>query len=791
MELVRKFEQLDKNDVELSGGKGASLGEMTAAGIPVPPGFVILSSSFEQFLKETDLNVEIDSILGTVNHNEIHTVEHASKEIQSLILAAEMPADIKTEIIKYFSELNVEYVAVRSSATAEDSSAAAWAGQLDSFLNTTENILLENVKKCWASLFTPRAIFYRFEKELHKQKISVAVVVQKMVDSEKSGIAFSVHPVTEDKNQLIIEAGFGLGEAIVSGSVTPDSYVVTKNPKEVLDINISNQTKALFRAEGGGNEWKDLGDEGLTQVLTTAQILELSELVLKIENHYGFPCDIEWAFEQGQFYITQSRPITTLLNSKNAGSENSFDRWIIQNKLDFLYKANYDLFTIDLYYQTSLINKSLIGSQDTDYVIFSEKGEAAAYYPVKQENTLKLFDDTILQEVIGRSESAKNKFQIFVQKYTGVNLETVNLVEFFDDYCSVYIDLVACFRTTRPVYVDALVEKLKAILIELGAKPEVLSYLLVSENDDDIRLEQADWIAILKDGDVSKDKFKQYIEKYPWLFPSEYDFDNAVKKLTTRYDSDAINSSDKVKEGEVFLKELNSSLAKKKEYLDTCTQAEVKHLTELISNLSDFRTFFKLTLGGIVLTFSELLKQISFKANLEPEIFYNAYTIEDIRELLQNHKLLEADRVKQRNEYYVYIVKNLKNEITSDLEYSNILKKHFSSGKKSYILGASASTGLVTGVARVLSNKEVKNLTEESLKGKILVTTMTDPSIMPFIRNCLAFVTDEGGLTSHAAIVSRELNIPCIVGTKNGTEVIKDGDTIEVDADNGIVKILK
>src|SRR3989344_5368107 len=224
MELLRDFKNISKSDVALAGGKGASLGEMTKAGIPVPSGFVILSSAFEKFLEETDLNVEIDAALNLVNHKEIHTVENASAKIEALILEAAMPKDIADEIKEFFKRLDSKYVAVRSSATAEDSASAAWAGQLESYLNTTEDILLENVKKCWASLFTPRAIFYRFEKDLHKQKISVAVVVQKMVESEISGIAFSVHPITQDRNQLIIEAGFGLGEAIVSGQITPDSY---------------------------------------------------------------------------------------------------------------------------------------------------------------------------------------------------------------------------------------------------------------------------------------------------------------------------------------------------------------------------------------------------------------------------------------------------------------------------------------------------------------------------------------------------------------------------------------
>jgi len=227
-ELTRTFDGLSSGDTDIAGGKGASLGEMTQAGIPVPPGFVVLTDAFERFLDETDLRQEVRALLAKVDDDAVHTAERASEQIQNLIKRAEMPEDIKTAIQKAFGELDATYVAVRSSATAEDGAENAWAGQLDSFLNTTDETLLENVKNCWASLFTPRAIFYRIEKGLKESHVSVAVVVQKMVESDNSGIAFSVHPVTEDYNQLIIEAGFGLGEAIVSGSITPDSYVVEK-----------------------------------------------------------------------------------------------------------------------------------------------------------------------------------------------------------------------------------------------------------------------------------------------------------------------------------------------------------------------------------------------------------------------------------------------------------------------------------------------------------------------------------------------------------------------------------
>lgn len=313
MQYVVPFTELSKDHVDIAGGKGASLGEMTQAGIPVPPGFVVTAPAFDRFIEETDLNVEINAILGKVNVQEIHTIENASQQIHALILNVAFPEDLGKSIIESFHGLNAEYVAVRSSATAEDGAEAAWAGQLESYLNTNEENLLTNVRRCWASLFTPRAIFYRFEKGFSKTHVSVAVVVQVMVQSEISGIAFSVHPVTQDYNQMIIEAGWGLGEAVVSGQITPDSYVLEKEPRNILDINIADQERMMVRKSEGGNEWVDVEDnKKAVQKLSGRQIVELSDVIVRIEKHYGFPCDIEWAMQNSTIYVVQSRPITTL-----------------------------------------------------------------------------------------------------------------------------------------------------------------------------------------------------------------------------------------------------------------------------------------------------------------------------------------------------------------------------------------------------------------------------------------------------------------------------------------------
>lgn len=312
MNYILPFSKIGKDNADLAGGKGASLGEMTKAGIPVPPGFVILADTFREVIKTNNLDDKIAEILKLVKVEDTESVDEASKKIRGLIAKAKTPEDIESEILKNFDELKTVHVAVRSSATAEDSSSASWAGELETYLNTTRENLLETVKKCWSSLFTPRAIFYRIEKKMQDEDVAVAVVVQKMVESEISGVAFTVHPVTKDPNSMVIEAGWGLGEAIVGGQITPDTYSIDKKNMKIADVYQSEQEMMIVREGKETNEATVPSEKKNKQKLSENQILELAGICIKIEKHYGKPQDIEWAYKNNKFYIVQSRPITTL-----------------------------------------------------------------------------------------------------------------------------------------------------------------------------------------------------------------------------------------------------------------------------------------------------------------------------------------------------------------------------------------------------------------------------------------------------------------------------------------------
>lgn len=319
--FIKHFHDLSKKDVKIAGGKGASLGEMSKHFVGhVPAGFVVTADAYQHFISSSTIEAEIKAEFAKVNAEDINSVEGASVRLRTLIESEEMPQEIAREITAAFGQLKAKFVAVRSSATAEDSKIASFAGELDSFLYTTEKELLNNVRKCWGSLFTPRAIFYRFEKKLHGADIAVAVVVQKMIASRVSGIAFTVHPVTQDKNQMIIEAAWGLGEAIVGGMVTPDSYVVRKSQnsnlksKNILEIHQSEQEKKIVHApKGGTKEVKVPAGERTARKLSDEQVLKIAQLCQKVEEHYKMPMDIEFALDdEGNIWLLQARPITTL-----------------------------------------------------------------------------------------------------------------------------------------------------------------------------------------------------------------------------------------------------------------------------------------------------------------------------------------------------------------------------------------------------------------------------------------------------------------------------------------------
>ncbi len=675
MKYVRIFKEIDKHHVLEAGGKGASLGELLKAGIPVPKGFVITSRAFDIFIKESALDTEIEAALDKVDTREMHTVENASERIHALIEKEDLPENLKKEIAESFRKLGTKYVAVRSSATAEDSDIAAWAGQLETYLNTTEKTLIEKVKKCWASLFSPRAIFYRFEKGFHKQKVSVAVVVQAMIESEKSGIAFSVHPVTQDKNQLIIEAGFGLGEAIVSGSITPDSYVIRKDNWKIIDRQIQTQARGLYRAKNGGNGWIALPvSKGRKPTLSDSEAITLAKLVTKIEKHHGFPVDVEWAMAEKKFSILQSRPITTLNEKVPVDIFDSSRKWV-----PYLTRP-FNLFGASLWqswYDSDLIKK-LLGIYFPSALFIEEHFNVVKLY--REANDLSAFKSSIKNIVTKKASYLQSIFE------HGFELNNTALA---------YINgKKKCADLNEAV----------SFMVELALHATVIPNFalpLIVEMKKESKLQKL--------GEELRGK-----SHYP-----------------------------------KFISHILMPLAQKK--LRQLKFADGKRAIELI-------TLQELLAGNV----QELPKRMKARYKLGQRFVYQKTDKSEIVSWVADPLSLIAE------------LEGI------DLGSSKGLKQ---------LKGQIAFKGKVKGIARVILSDNTKGVRFDM--GDILVSIHSSPTLMPLILRCAAIVTDEGGISCHAAIVSRELKKPCVMSTKIATSVIKDGDLIEVDAERGIVSILK
>ena len=316
---VVKFEDLSKSDIGIAGGKGANLGELTQAGIPVPPGFVVTAQAYEYFMDEAGINGKVMSILEETDINDTKALQAASEEIKKIIVESPIPEDLVMFIREYYNELCQRVgeddtdVAIRSSATAEDLPEASFAGQQDTFLHVSgDDEVIEYIRKCWASLFEARAIFYREENNFEHSKVYIAVVVQKMANADKAGVMFTVNPSTGEEIALI-EGSWGLGESVVSGDVTPDNYQVDKKNNEIVNVTISDKKVMYTNDENGTSVKVDVPEDKRNErVLSDAELVELTEMGKRVQSHYGEPMDTEWAFEKGMLFLLQARPITTL-----------------------------------------------------------------------------------------------------------------------------------------------------------------------------------------------------------------------------------------------------------------------------------------------------------------------------------------------------------------------------------------------------------------------------------------------------------------------------------------------
>ncbi|MCM1166549.1 MAG: phosphoenolpyruvate synthase, partial [Ruminococcus sp.] len=341
--MIRNFNEVGKNDVMTVGGKGANLGEMTRAGLNVPQGFVVTADAYREFLAANGIDGEISALLDNAGADE-QKLFAAAEKIRALITKGKLPDFLRQQVSENYLSLcenagnSALRVAVRSSATAEDLPDASFAGQQETYLNVVGiDALCENVIRCYASLWGNRAVSYRRTQGYDQQSVALAVVVQEMVESEKAGVLFTANPVNNDRGEMQLNASYGLGEAVVSGKVTADTFICGKDGRIKSSVIGSKEIQIIY-AENGTKEVPVSPEKRSALCLSESEVKALCKAAVDVENYYGCPMDIEWAMRGGNAYILQARAITTL--SENIG-EAEIERYISRNKITGALRQNF------------------------------------------------------------------------------------------------------------------------------------------------------------------------------------------------------------------------------------------------------------------------------------------------------------------------------------------------------------------------------------------------------------------------------------------------------------------
>ena len=767
--MILDFNEIKKEDVLIVGGKGANLGEMTSAKINVPSGFVITADAYIDFLKVNAIDSLIENGIKKSADDEkilLNEAEHFRGKIKS----GKFPEQLENIIReKYFNLGNNTRVAVRSSATAEDLPDASFAGQQETYLNVQGiESVLNGVRNCYASLWGNRAVSYRFHQGYDQTSVSIAVVIQEMIESEKSGVLFTVNPVNKKENEMQINASFGLGESVVSGRVTADSYIIDKSGN-IIEVNIGSKETQIIYGDKETVEVSVNPDKRKTRALNDREILELMKCGLEIEKHYGMPMDIEWAIKNDIVYILQARAITTLKNSEN-----------------------------DI---TGIILPRNPIIDDDGIQTFSDDGKRIGKNIFKFFNILKNMKD--FEFCYKKCKDFMNIYEVEIEEIKHLNFENMTLTE--------------CGNFLEESYV--LLQKLAYDRFKYALFPSVLNSKkftkIIKKVNSNYSSFDFYWDLDNKTSVVTNDVYKmaREIRKNEALKKAIISGDN-FKELYKKY-NDFKNISDKFMKDNGFKSDYNCYCLSAKTFLedpDRLINILRPILNENSNESNDIKDFSKLMESVKEIygrKYQDVEKQIKYfryfhvvreeSQYLWETLFYYVRKCvgrinfillgdENIETGVANlfHKeLLKAinrgnlnesdkEKIKRRNEKFPLAVKVWEaSKLLIFKTDGDVLK------------GVSGSTGIAVGkVCLINSPKEFYKMK----KGDILVCHLTDPEWTPLFKLASAVVADTGSALSHAAIVAREYNIPAVLGVGFATTKFKDGDTIQVDGNTGEVK---
>ena len=807
MKYLNRFEEIRKEDVASAGGKGANLGEMTAAGIPVPAGAVLKAAAYDRYMEKNSIVPE--------------KAENA-QALRDAIMQGTMPGDIAEELRTFYASMGRNTrVAVRSSATAEDLEDASFAGQQETYLNVQgEEELLAKVKACYASLWGDRAVSYRKTSGHDKEHVALAVVIQEMVESDAAGVMFTADPAGNPEN-IHINASYGLGEAVVSGIVSPDEYICDRTGTTIKEVIGSKECMIVYGTNGTEKKNVDANRRN-TKVLSKEEIGKLVREGLRIEKHYGHPMDIEWAVKEDRIYILQARAITTLGNrTEQIFSESDFSHY---PKVKAAKGAEREsvLFNLEKtptpYYPLDHDFGGYVGEQKG--ILFEEIGIrfGDSMYPIDDDGVNFLggrklrFTKNVLQipkylrrikDADGNAAAANASLEDCTRMLAREKAGKAETMQEIGSALKRMHDLIGKTAYDRFLYAlfPNAIESMKANKEmrkwgkDLNSYDllEGLSYVTADLNRE--MAELATWIRTdggMKETVLHKN-YEEILAAYPELGKK---FAAFLEKYGSKSDFNCycfVARSWREEPGR-FLKVLRPMVKKEEDCVPGKEEGMEKYreiLRQAKANMSikKYRAFEKRT---------EALRQYHYIREATQYLWESEF--EYCRELLRR---LEKASGKAYEDYlYLFkdelfdtcergwtdqtdeLVKRRKEKRSLAEAYWNKVMKDALESDEEGIVGIGGSGGQASGkVCIVHSPQEFDKLSE----GDILVCTYTDPEWTPLFCLAAGVVVDTGGTLSHAAIVAREYHIPAVLATGDATKKLKDGDRVMVDGNSGKV----
>lgn len=836
--FVAPLSYFGSKDLALAGGKGANLGELLQAGFDVPPGFVITTAAYDLLLQENDLQTRLAEMFASLDLDNPDSVKNVSQQIHDLLQQTSIPEQIVDEVLKAYRELDNGAVAVRSSATAEDLPEAAFAGQQETFLNIiSEEELIHAVRACWMSLWSERAILYRARQNVAQNTVKLAVVLQKMVPADVAGVMFTANPVSGERDEIIIDANPGLGEAVVSGMVTPDHFIVDKRSRRIKEQQLGKREVIIHAKIGGGTEQVNSTQEMTnTAALPLQEIRRLSQLGIEIEHHFGTPQDIEWAWVQdetkdGKFLILQARPMTALPEPlKISGPMRLVIPMLAEMWPTRPYPLDMTTFTGTIERAIGNLLVTMIGrsAPSPDEAFLEEDGVVVQFKPPQVHPSLSMlftpwitmwrtrhYDparweaDPLLVELITKAR-ALEQHELGSLTWTQ-NMDTLHeslvliprAMELRERYLpqailglgSLWLLLALTRHSDR---FGTLVSGVKTKTSETNQALEDLAAQIRTDpslhdlfrhtNAQDLRTK----LETSQTGQNFLERFDAFLDQYGHREtaltisqPAWKDQPEVVLEIlkvlagAERQQDDHHEVWQKTRDALLAHSILGTRLLRN---LFLKSLRTTRYLFQIREDTHFYATLVQPIIRHVALELGRRLVQAGV-LNEVGEVFHlQLDELETFGEAWPSSKHTTAqiqalvERRKAKRE-------SLANKPMIDPRLLTVTSQ-IPVGKDVLLKGTSGSPGIAQGPAKIVHDVSEFGKLQP---GDVLVAPVTNPAWTPLFQRAVAVVVDTGGSASHAAIVAREYGVPAVMGTMNGTKELKDGQWIQVDGSRGLV----